>query len=51
MAIVESSTAAILKGYYGVWTSTGSIIVDGVLATAHAEWSAADRLLNLFLIT
>jgi hypothetical protein len=45
-AVVESSTPAILQGYYGIWTGTGSIVVDGVLATAHAEWPAVDTLLN-----
>lgn len=44
--IVESSNPTPLKGYYGIWTGTGSIVVDGVVATAHAEWPVVDNLLN-----
>jgi hypothetical protein len=45
-AVVESSAAIPLKGYYGIWTGTGRIVVDGVLATAHAAWPAVDTLLS-----
>jgi hypothetical protein len=45
-AVVESSVATPLKGYYGIWTGTGRIVVDGVLATAHAEWPTVDTVLS-----
>lgn len=45
-ALVESSATTMHKGYYGLWTMTGSIVVDGVEATAHAAWGI-DPMLDL----